>query len=71
MSAMRNSTTNRNVFTALTLILMFLLADVFVPSAFPAPELLEEDAAIRKFFETKSQAGGISKVEIKRIYNID
>ena len=30
------------------------------------PELLEEDAAIRKFFETKSQAGGISKVEIKR-----
>ena len=23
------------------------------------PELLEEDSAIRKFFETKSQAGGI------------
>ena len=30
------------------------------------PELLEEDAAIRKFFETKSQTGGISKIEIKR-----
>jgi small subunit ribosomal protein S3 len=30
------------------------------------PKLLEEDAAIRKFFETKSSAGGISKIEIRR-----
>ena len=30
---MRNRTANRNVSTAVTLILMFLLADVFVPSA--------------------------------------
>ena len=27
------------------------------------PKLLEEDAAIRKFFDTKSQAGGISKID--------
>ena len=30
------------------------------------PKLLEEDAAIRKFFDTKSQAGDISKIEIRR-----
>ena len=49
---MRNSTTNRNVFTALTLILMFLLADVFVPSAFPAPELLEEEPTVQRVVST-------------------
>ena len=46
MSAMKNSTTNRNVFTAVTLILMSL-ADVFVPSAFPAPEHLEEEPSVQ------------------------
>ncbi|MGA0331615.1 MAG: DNRLRE domain-containing protein [Candidatus Poseidoniaceae archaeon] len=54
MSAMRNSTTNRNVFTAVTLILMFLLADVFVPSAFPAPELLEEEPTVQHVISTIS-----------------
>jgi len=51
---MRNSTTNRNVFTAVTLILMFLLADVFVPSAFPAPELLEEEPTVQHVISTIS-----------------
>ena len=51
---MRNSTTNRNVFTAVTLILMFLLADVFVPSAFPAPELLEEEPSVHHVISTIS-----------------
>ena len=51
---MRNSTTNRNVFTAVTLILMFLLADVFVPSAFPAPELLEEEPSVQHVISTIS-----------------
>ena len=54
MSAMRNSTTNRNVFTAVTLILMFLLADVFVPSAFPAPEVLEEEPTVQHVISTIS-----------------
>ena len=49
---MRNSTTNRNVFTAVTLILMFLFADVFVPSAFPAPELLEEESSVQHVIST-------------------
>ena len=34
------------------------------------PKLLEEDAAIRKFFDTKSQAGGISKIEIRRTFDL-
>ena len=51
---MRNSTTNRNVFTAVTLILMFLLADVFVPSAFPAPEVLEEEPTVQHVISTIS-----------------
>ena len=49
---MTTSTTNRNVFTAMTLVLMFLLADVFVPSAFPAPELLEEEPAVQHVIST-------------------
>ena len=49
---MKNSTTNRNVFTAVTLILMFLLADVFVPSAFPAPEHLEEEPSVQHVIST-------------------
>ncbi|MDP6223452.1 MAG: DNRLRE domain-containing protein, partial [Candidatus Poseidoniaceae archaeon] len=52
MSAMTTSTKNRNVFTAMTLVLMFLLADVFVPSAFPAPELLEEEPAVQHVIST-------------------
>ena len=51
---MKNNTTNRNVFTAVTLILMFLLADVFVPSAFPAPEILEEEPAVSHVISTIS-----------------
>ena len=51
---MTNSTTNRNVFTAVTLILMFLLADVFVPSAFPAPELLDEEPSVQHVISTVS-----------------
>ena len=54
MSAMTTSTTNRNVFTAMTLVLMFLLADVFVPSAFPAPELLEEEPTVQHVISTIS-----------------
>ena len=54
MSAMTTSTTNRNVFTAMTLVLMFLLADVFVPSAFPAPELLEEEPTVQHVISTVS-----------------
>ena len=49
---MTTSTKNRNVFTAMTLVLMFLLADVFVPSAFPAPELLEEEPAVQHVIST-------------------
>ena len=51
---MTTSTTNRNVFTAMTLVLMFLLADVFVPSAFPAPELLEEEPTVQHVISTVS-----------------
>ena len=31
---------------------MFLLADVFVPSAFPAPELLEEEPTVQRVVST-------------------
>ena len=44
---MRQNATNRNVLTAVTLILMFLFADVFVPSAFPAPDLLDDEPTIQ------------------------
>ena len=49
---MRNRTANRNVYTAVTLILMFLLADVFVPSAYPAPEVLEEEPTVQHVIST-------------------
>ena len=51
---MRNRTANRNVSTAVTLILMFLLADVFVPTAFPAPEVLKEEPAVQHVISTIS-----------------
>ena len=44
---MRYDATNRNVLTAVILMLMFLFADVFVPSAFPAPEYLEEEPSVQ------------------------
>jgi hypothetical protein len=64
---MTSNTANRNVFTAVTLILMFLLADVFVPSAFPAPELLEEEPSVQqRYFNRKSIVGHLHRFRLSK-----
>ena len=61
---MRNSTTNRNVFTAINSDVPS--ADVFVPSAFPAPELLEEEPTVQRRFDNQSFSRHIHRLGLSK-----
>ncbi|MBT5592558.1 MAG: DNRLRE domain-containing protein, partial [Euryarchaeota archaeon] len=43
---MRTTTNSQNLSAAIIMVMMFLLADLFVPSAFPAAEHLEEEQTV-------------------------